>query len=142
MIKDKLNSLTEQIKSFPGSSGVYIMKNGKGEVVYIGKAANLKSRVRSYFAGREDRYQIKFLMKQVNNIDIIVTDTEKEAIILEDILIKKHRPKYNINLKDDKTYLSLKIDMNNDFPRVEIVRKRKTKTNKTIYFGPDRKSVV
>ena len=110
------------------------MKTDRGEIVYIGKAATLRSRVRSYYSGNYARYQIKFLMKQVNNIDIIVTDNEKEALILEDILIKKHRPRYNINLKDDKTYLSLKIDMNNDFPRVEIVRKRKK--DKNLYFGP------
>jgi len=128
------NNLIELIKSFPTSSGVYLMKNDKGEVVYIGKAANLKSRVRSYFAGREERYQIKFLMRQVADIEVMVTDNEKEALILEDILIKKHRPRYNINLKDDKTYLSLKIDMNHDFPRLEVVRKRKT--GKALYFGP------
>lgn len=137
MTKDNLEKLREEIKSFPAAPGVYIMKNDKGVVIYVGKAASLKNRVRSYFSGQDERYQVRFLMNRVASIEIMVTDTEKEALILEDILIKKHRPRYNINLKDDKTYLSLKVDMTHDFPRVEVVRvKKKDSKGKVRYFGP------
>jgi len=103
----------------------------------VGKARNLKSRVRSYFTGHDERHHVKFLMSKVDSIEVMVTDTEKEALIVEDILIKKHRPRYNINLKDDKTYLSLKIDMNLNFPRVEVVRIKKKDGKKGVrYFGP------
>lgn len=137
MTKENLKKLREEIKSFPAAPGVYIMKNDKGVVIYVGKAASLKARVRSYFSGQDERYQVRFLMNRVASIEIMVTDTEKEALILEDILIKKHRPRYNINLKDDKTYLSLKVDMTHDFPRVEVVRvKKKDSKGKVRYFGP------
>jgi len=137
MIEDNLDKLGEEIKNFPAAPGVYIMKNDKGVVIYVGKAASLKGRVRSYFSGQDERYQVRFLMNRVASIEIMVTDTEKEALILEDILIKKHHPRYNINLKDDKTYLSLKVDMSHDFPRVEVVRvKKKGSKGKVRYFGP------
>lgn len=137
MTKENLEKLREEIKHFPATPGTYIMKNDKGVVIYVGKAASLKARVRSYFSGQDERYQVRFLMNRVASIEIMVTDTEKEALILEDILIKKHRPRYNINLKDDKTYLSLKVDMAHDFPRVEVVRvKKKSSKGKVRYFGP------
>ncbi|MBE9536103.1 MAG: excinuclease ABC subunit UvrC [Proteobacteria bacterium] len=118
----------------PKSPGVYLMKNAEAQVIYVGKAADLRVRVRSYFSGLDERYQVRFLMKKVDDIEVVVTDTEKEALILEDILIKKYRPRYNINLKDDKTYLSLRIDMLKPFPRVEVVRKRNK--DGALYFGP------
>lgn len=137
MNDDKTERLKEAVSKFPASPGVYLMKNGKGEPVYIGKAASLKNRVRAYLGGREERYQIPFLMKRVESIEVMVTDTEKEALLLEDILIKRHRPRYNILLKDDKTYLSLRVDLNLDFPRVEVVRvKEKAKKKGVRYFGP------
>lgn len=137
MTEDNLKKLREEIKSFPATPGVYLMKNDKGIVIYVGKAASLKNRVRSYFSGQDERYQVRFLMNRVTSIEIMVTDTEKEALILEDILIKKHRPRYNINLKDDKTYLSLKVDMTHNFPRVEVVRVKKKNRGASIrYFGP------
>ncbi|MDT8317233.1 MAG: excinuclease ABC subunit UvrC [bacterium] len=137
MNENDFEKLREEIRNFPAAPGVYIMKNDKGVVIYVGKAASLKARVRSYFSGQDERYQVRFLMNRVSSIEIMVTDTEKEALILEDILIKKHRPRYNINLKDDKTYLSLKVDMSHDFPRVEVVRvKKKGSKGKVRYFGP------
>ena len=134
MKNEILERLKKEVEQFPPSPGVYLMKNEKDDVLYVGKAINLKVRVRSYLAGRDGRYQVQFLMRNVTNFEVIVTDTEKEALIVEDVLIKKHRPRYNINLKDDKTYLSLKIDMTHPFPRVEVVRKREK--DKAIYFGP------
>lgn len=127
-------NLEQLVKNLPSLPGVYMMKDEKGEVIYVGKAANLRVRVRSYLRGQDERYQVKFLMRRVADIECMVTDTEKEALILEDILIKKHRPRYNINLKDDKTYLSLRVDMKQDFPKVEVVRRRQK--DGALYFGP------
>jgi excinuclease ABC subunit C len=111
------------------------MKNNAGTILYVGKAKNLKSRIRSYFARSGDsRYQIRFLMERVSDIEYIVTDTEKEALILENTLIKKHRPRYNINLRDDKTYFSLRMDMSEEYPRLSIIRK--VERDGARYFGP------
>lgn len=136
MKKEKENSLLKIVNDLPSSPGVYLMKDKEDNVIYIGKAANLKTRVKSYFSGADERFQITFMMRKAADIDIISTDTEKEALILEDVLIKRYRPRYNISLKDDKTYLSLKVDMNKKFPRVEVVRKRGPEKGGVLYFGP------
>jgi excinuclease ABC subunit C len=123
------------IKHFPTSPGVYIMKDETGKVIYVGKAINLKKRVSSYFTRSGDsRYQIRFLMNRVNTIDWIVTDTEKEALILENSLIKEHRPRYNMSLRDDKTYFSLRLDPSEEFPRITIIRK--VQRDGARYLGP------
>ena len=123
------------IKHFPTSPGVYIMKDETGKVIYVGKGINLKKRVASYFTRSGDsRYQIRFLMNRVNTIDWIVTDTEKEALILENSLIKEHRPRYNMSLRDDKTYFSLRLDPAEEFPRITIIRK--VHRDGARYFGP------
>jgi excinuclease ABC subunit C len=110
------------------------MKGGD-TILYVGKAGNLKQRVRSYFRQSGDaRYHIPYLMARVTVIDFIVTDTEKEALILENTLIKQHRPRYNLNLRDDKTYFSLRLDMTEEFPRLAIVRK--VPRDGARYFGP------
>ncbi len=120
---------------FPAAPGVYLMKGADGRVLYVGKARDLKKRVRSYFnASRDSRWHIRFLMERVAAIDFIVTDTEKEALILENTLIKEHRPRYNFNLRDDKTYFSLRLDMREEFPRLTIIR-RVTRDGAR-YFGP------
>ena len=120
---------------FPSAPGVYLMKGDDGKVLYVGKARDLKKRVRSYFKdSRDSRRQIPFLMGCVATIDYIVTDTEKEALILENTLIKEHRPRYNFNLRDDKTYFSLRMDMEEEFPRLTIVRK--VTLDGARYFGP------
>lgn len=125
----------ENISHFPSSPGVYLMKGNDGGILYVGKARNLRQRVRSYFRQSGDsRYHIPFLMARVAKIDYIVTDTEKEALILENTLIKEHRPRYNFNLRDDKTYFSLRIDMAEEFPRLAIVRK--VPRDGARYFGP------
>ncbi len=111
------------------------MKDDSGRVIYVGKAINLKKRVSSYFrAGGDSRYQIRFLMNRVAAIDWIVTDTEKEALILENNLIKEHRPRYNLSLRDDKTYFSLRLDPREEFPRFTIIRK--VPRDGARYFGP------
>src|SRR6266567_1699445 len=125
----------EKVANFPASPGVYLMKGADCIVLYVGKARNLRQRVRSYFRQSGDsRYHIPFLMARVAAIDYIVTDTEKEALILENTLIKEHRPRYNFNLRDDKTYFSLRLDMAEEFPRLAIVRK--VPRDGARYFGP------
>ena len=125
----------EHIHRFPSTPGVYLMKGEDGAVLYVGKARNLRQRVRSYFRQSGDsRYHVRFLMVRVAAIDYIVTDTEKEALILENTLIKQHRPRYNFNLRDDKTYFSLRMDMHEAFPRLSIIRK--VPRDGARYFGP------
>lgn len=125
---------SDAIKHFPAAPGVYLMKDDTGRIIYVGKAVNLKKRVGSYFSGSDSRYQIRFLMGRVASIDWIVTDTEKEALILENNLIKEHRPRYNLSLRDDKTYFSLRLDPSEEFPRITIIRK--VPRDGARYFGP------
>ncbi|KAF0220863.1 MAG: excinuclease ABC subunit [Geobacteraceae bacterium] len=125
----------EKTDNFPSAPGVYIMKGEGGTVLYVGKARDLKKRVRSYFSkSRDSRYHIRFLMDRVADLEFIVTDTEKEALILENTLIKKYRPRYNFSLRDDKTYFSLRMDTAEEFPRLTIVRK--VPRDGARYFGP------
>lgn len=128
-------TLFEKVSLFPRKSGVYLFKDAKGTVLYIGKAKRLRNRVRGYFIpGRDNRPQVAFLLKRTADIDFIVTDTEKEALLLENTLIKKHRPRYNVSLRDDKSYISICIDSKHDFPSITLTR-RVLKDGAT-YFGP------
>ncbi|WP_183359984.1 excinuclease ABC subunit UvrC [Geomonas limicola] len=124
----------EMIANFPKTPGVYLMRSADQTVLYVGKARNLRSRVRAYVGPDDSRIHIRFMVQQVVSIEFIVTDTEKEALILENTLIKQHRPKYNINLRDDKTYFSLRMDMKESFPKLSIVRK--VPADGARYFGP------
>ncbi len=127
--------LDVDLKKFPTATGVYLMKGAQGAVLYVGKAKQLRNRLRSYFSTAGDgRAHIRFLMNRVEAIETIVTDTEKEALILENTLIKKYRPRYNINLRDDKTYVSLRIDLREEFPTLQLVRR--VKKDGARYFGP------
>lgn len=127
--------IEEKLKNLPAAPGVYIMKGGKGEVLYIGKAKSLRSRVRSYFReGGDTRYSVKFITSRVEDIDYIVTANEKEALFLEDTLLKRHKPRYNIRLKDSKTYVSIKLTVNEKFPRILVTRHIKKDGSR--YFGP------
>jgi excinuclease ABC subunit C len=127
--------LEEKVKNFPDRPGVYLMKSARGKVIYVGKAKSLKKRVRSYFQkGDDGRVWSPFLSEHVADVDYIVTDTEKEAIILEDTAIKEHKPRYNIRLKDDKSFLRLKLTVQEDYPRLVITRK--VKRDGAMYFGP------
>ena len=126
---------TFDLRRQPTSAGVYLMKDDAGVILYVGKAKNLRARLRSYMqAERDTRPQIKFLMERAATIETIVTDTEKEALILENTLIKKHRPRYNIHLRDDKTFVSLRIDLRDEFPMLEVVRQ--VRQDGARYFGP------
>ena len=118
----------------PASPGCYIMRDEKDRILYVGKAKNLRSRVRAYINESDSRYMVKFLMRRVAHIDFLLTANEKEALLLENNLIKQHRPRYNVNLKDDKTYVSLRINLPHEFPRITVTRKFRKDGSK--YFGP------
>src|SRR5512134_1703211 len=122
-------------RTFPRAPGVYIMSDGRGKVLYVGKAKDLRSRVGNYTVpGGDGRPRIPVLVGQVREVRCIVTATEKEALLLENTLIKKHRPPFNVFFRDDKEYLLLRIDRNEEFPRPELVR-RAARDGAT-YFGP------
>ena len=125
------------LKDIPKNPGVYIMKNIKDKIIYIGKAKNLRNRVSSYFNNPNSSIKTFELVKHIENIDFFVCNNELEALILENNLIKKHKPKYNILLKDNKTYPYLKIT-NEKFPKITIVRSRNHLENneKAYFFGP------
>ena len=128
-------SLEDKISQLPASPGVYLMRDAAGVIIYVGKARNLRQRVRTYFKATADsRYQIRFLVARIADIEVMLTDTEKEALLLENTLIKQYRPRYNLDLKDDKTYFSLRIDLKEQFPRFSIVRK--IPRDGARYFGP------
>ena len=122
-------------QDYPTLPGVYLMKGEDGVILYVGKARNLRARLRCYLRPEQDsRPQIRFLMERTVTIETIVTDTEKEALILENTLIKAHRPRYNISLRDDKTYVSLRIDLREPYPGLRIVRQ--VAADGALYFGP------
>jgi excinuclease ABC subunit C len=127
-------SLEEKISEFPNSPGVYLMKDAQGRVMYVGKAIDLRKRVQAYVREKDERYQVKFLMARVADIEFVVTDSEKAAFLLENTLIKKHRPRYNIQLRDDKSYVSIKLSLQDKFPRVYVTRT--IKKDGSQYFGP------
>lgn len=127
--------LEQQVQTLPTGPGVYLMKDKEGIVLYVGKAKNLRSRVRNYFGQSGDtRYSLRFLVPKIHGVETILTDTEKEAILLENTLIKKYKPRHNIRLADDKTYFSLRYNLKEDYPKLSLVRK--IKKDGARYFGP------
>lgn len=131
--------VTEKLDALPASPGVYLFKDKRGSVVYVGKAKSLRSRVRSYFheGTSDNRYFIPILQRTLGDLDTIVTGSEKEAAILENNLIKEHRPRYNIKLRDDKEYISLRLDMKEEWPRLWVVRRPVADpAGRLRYFGP------
>lgn len=135
MGSDLKANLIERVKGLPDRPGVYVMKDSSGRVIYVGKASSLRNRVRSYFqssAGLSKRIQV--LIDRIADFEYIVTDSEVEALILENNLIKKHRPGFNVRLRDDKTYPFIKITLAEDFPRVIVTRR--VEPDGSRYFGP------
>ncbi len=130
----EISDLKKEVSKLPSLPGVYLMRDVADEVIYIGKAKDLRARVRTYFGLGDGRYQIEFLMKRVAKIEKIVTQSEEQAFILERDLINKHKPRYNIRLKDDKAYLSVRVDDNAEWPRLELVRK--IENDGARYYGP------
>jgi len=129
---NKIKALRDKVRDFPPSPGVYIMKDNRKKIIYVGKARNLKNRVYSYFSGKKEG-KTAFLVSRIHEIETIHTETEYEALILENNLIKKWKPRYNIRLKDGKTYPVIRIT-HEPYPRV--FRTRRLVNDKSIYFGP------
>jgi len=129
------NLIVQQLNQLPGNPGVYLLKDAEGTIMYVGKATNLRHRVRSYFGtGQKLSPKTQRMVARVHDLDYFVTTTEQEALILELNLIKRHHPHYNVRLKDDKTFPYLKIDSTEDWPRVYITRRLTQDGGR--YFGP------
>ena len=130
------DELTQKLESLPSSPGCYVFRDGKGVTLYVGKAKSLRSRVRSYFqeGASDTRAFIPFLRRHVRDLETIVTRSEKEAAILENNLIKERKPRYNVKLRDDKEYLSVRLSLEHEWPRLELVRR--PKPDGALYFGP------
>jgi excinuclease ABC subunit C len=130
-----IDGFSERLKALPAKPGVYIMRDAKSDIIYVGKAARLKDRVRSYFGSpRSLEGKTRRLVAQISDFEFIVTHSEQEALILESTLVKKHQPYFNIRLKDDKHYPYLKIDLTDPWPRVYITRR--VEKDGSRYFGP------
>jgi len=127
-------TLEERLATVPAGPGVYLLKDAQGKVIYVGKAVSLRARVRSYLRGGDERSQVRFLVGRLADFETLVTATEKEALILENNLIKQYHPRYNIRLKDDKSYVSVKVTIQEPWPRV-LVTRRIVKDGSR-YFGP------
>ena len=128
-------SIKETVKNLPDNPGVYFFKDKKEKILYIGKAKNLKKRVSSYFNKSNSSSKNKVMISKAANIEVMIVESEVEALITEANLIKIHKPHYNVFMKDDKTFPYI-IIYNEDFPRVEIIRKKKVFKDKNLYFGP------
>ncbi len=136
MSADRIERLKARLKEIPERPGVYLHKNPEGEVIYVGKARNLRNRVGSYLAGRGPRdAKTMTLINEIDSIDFVTTNNELEAILLENNLIKTNQPRYNVLLRDDKTYPYLKVTLSEDFPRVVFTRRVDRKKG-DVYYGP------
>lgn len=129
--------LESRLQEIPPEPGVYLMRDGSDRIIYIGKSRKLRSRVRSYFRDSQRLSErIATMVKQVTEIEFIVTDTETEALALEANLIKQHQPYFNVLLKDDKKYPYVCITWTEDYPRIFITRKRQLGKEKDKFYGP------
>ena len=133
-------ALEDQVEGLPTDPGVYLFKSARGAVLYVGKAQNLKSRVRQYVKGGDGRIRIPALVERAASVEVLVTGNVKEALLLENELIKQHKPPFNVRLRDDKQYLALRIDPNERWPRVTMVRR--FRKDGAQYFGPYTSSVA
>lgn len=118
----------------PAKPGCYIMRDASGKVLYVGKARNLRARLRNYINETDSRYSVKFLMRRTASVEFLVVDSEKDALLLENNLIKTYKPKYNVRLRDDKNYISIRLNPGESFPRLTVVRRHKNDGAR--YFGP------
>ncbi len=134
-MSEMFDKIKDKVREFPTQSGVYLMKNAADKIIYVGKAKNLRNRVKSYFQESKDHSaKTKALVFHITEIEYLITKTEVEAFLLEASLIKKHRPKYNIRLKDDKSYPYIQLSWHDEFPRLYL--SRKVKKDGSLYFGP------
>ena len=130
-----MSELAQKTLALPHAPGVYLLKDAQGRVVYVGKALDLRARVRSYLRPEGDgRLVTSPLARQISDLDFILTSNEKEALLLENTLIKRHRPRYNVRLRDDKAYLCIRVDTRHEWPRLHMVRK--FRRDGALYFGP------
>src|SRR5690242_2693530 len=129
-----MKTIPEKLANLPSRPGVYLMRDKAGKVIYVGKAKDLRSRVRAYFNSADERSQVQFLVQRIEDFETLVTTSDKEALILENNLIKQYKPRYNIRLKDDKSYLSIKVTTAHPWPR--ILATRKIVKDGSRYFGP------
>ena len=130
-----MQALEKKTADLPAEPGVYLYKDGRGDIIYVGKAKSLRHRVRSYFQdSRQSDIKLDQLRSEISDLECIVVDNEMEALALENNLIKQHKPKYNILLRDDKTYPCIKMSVNEPFPRISITRR--VKSDGALYFGP------
>lgn len=129
-----ISSVKADAAGAPALPGCYIMRDATGTILYIGKAKNLRARIRNYINESDSRYSVKFLMRRVAEIEYLTMASEKEALLLENTLIKRHKPRYNVQLRDDKTYISIRLDPSERFPRLTVVRRRGKDGAR--YFGP------
>ena len=132
--KECMFDIEAELKKLPAKPGVYLMHDKEDNVIYVGKAVVLKNRVRQYFRKNNKTARIEKMVSLIDHFEYIVTDNEAEALILECNLIKKYRPKFNVLLKDDKTYPYIKVDVKSDFPNVIITRRLQHDGSR--YFGP------
>jgi excinuclease ABC subunit C len=131
----KKTRLPEKIKTAPDEPGVYLLRDKAGNIIYIGKAKNLRNRLKTYFAGTKDeRALMTFLTQEIADVETVVAENEKEALILENELIKRHKPRYNIKLKEGGTFVYLRLDLGRIYPRLEVTRR--VKKDGARYFGP------
>ncbi len=127
-------ALDQKLANLPTAPGVYLMRDKSGEVIYVGKAVNLRNRVRSYFTRGDGRAFVSLLDRLLGDVETVVTTNEKEALLLENELIKRHKPRFNVQLRDDKNFICLRLDLKHPYPRLEIVRR--FKKDGARYFGP------
>ena len=131
------SALTATLKNLPDRPGVYLMKDARGEVIYVGKAQSLRSRVRSYWQKESpagEMHRIRSVIDKVVDVEYTLTDSISEALLLEGNLVKRFQPMFNVRLKDDKSYPYIKVTLGDDFPRIE--RTRKLPQDGSRYFGP------
>ena len=126
--------LEERVQRLPTEPGVYLFRDRSGHVLYVGKAQNLRTRVRSYFSGGDGRPRMHFLLPRIHDVEVVVTANVKEGLLLENQLIKKHRPRFNVRLRDDKNYLGLRLDPSERYPR--FTQTRSFRRDGATYFGP------
>ena len=126
--------LSLRVQALPTEPGVYLFKNDRGGILYVGKAQNLRSRVRSYLSGSDGRFQVPHLLERAQDVDVVVTRNVKDALLLENELIKRHKPPFNVRLRDDKQYLALRLDPRDEWPRLTQVRR--FREDGAQYFGP------
>jgi excinuclease ABC subunit C len=127
-------TLDEKLQNLPAEPGVYIMKDARGHIIYVGKAVSIKNRVRSYFQKGAKDEKTEIMVRSIADLETIVTHTELEALVLESTLIKKHHPRFNIILRDDKNYPYLRLDLKSEYPRLDVVRG--LKKDGAVYYGP------